>query len=172
MTEEILGFIHCTYNNFFCNIYFTSNRAIVGKLGGTGFAYDSDDKTGGGILGPFLAPTLTMRKSLLYKNLSPEDILTENKKNFEIPYTEIIKVEWQETPSPNLGLFWSFFTDLFAERGTNFLIHTHKKKYWFFVKEEEYDKHGKILRSVLSDKTFIHLKNVDGSYFYEMNKIL
>jgi hypothetical protein len=170
MTEEILGFIHCTVineNDYFCHLYFTPNRAIVAKTGSTGFGYDSDDKFGGGILGPFIAPSLAKGKSLLYENLSPEDILNSNKKNFEIPYTEITKVEWKETPGSDFS-FWS----IFAERGINILIFTHTKNYWFFIKEEEFDEHGKLLRSVLPDNLFIHLQNIDGSYFSKMNKML
>lgn len=74
--------------------------------------------------------------------------MNANEKNFEIPYAEITKVEMKKPPKSLLGaLFGSPTIDIF--------IFTHTEKQVFFIKEEEFNVHEKLLRSVLPDKLFI-----------------
>lgn len=63
MIEEDLGIIHCVVGNeYFCDLYFTSNGVIAAKTGRCGFGTDSAENK---ILGPgpLIAPILAKKKS-------------------------------------------------------------------------------------------------------------
>lgn len=83
MNEEILVVIDCTVTA----LYFTSNRVIVAKLAGSALS------TFFGLGGMLAEQRMAAKKKEQISKLSPESILTADKKNFAIPYTEVTQVE-------------------------------------------------------------------------------
>jgi hypothetical protein len=89
MKEEIIATIEVQNNQA---IFCTSCRAVVAKLVGTGtsvgmtFAF--------GWLASGIAESKMRAKKLKeLSQISPESILTDNKKNFAVPYEEITRLE-------------------------------------------------------------------------------
>ena len=86
MNKETVLIIGTTETKALC---FTTNRMIVAEVGASSDAYTVS-------FAPFasLLLDLRQRKKLRHlRNLSPEGILTANKKNFAVSYAEIDKVE-------------------------------------------------------------------------------
>ena len=89
MNEEILVTIG-TRSNQPTALFFTSNRVIVARTASTaarviGYAF--------GWGGQATEEHAEDKKIKELSKLPPEDILADNKKNFAIPYTDIIQVE-------------------------------------------------------------------------------
>lgn len=88
MSEEILEVIETKQPKV---LYFTSSRVIVGNIGGgarsvgLGIAF--------GALGGLAEARMQAKKKEQLSKLSPESILTADKKNFGIYYTDITQVE-------------------------------------------------------------------------------
>jgi len=139
MKEEILGRVEVEdkWGNLL-NVVFTSNRIIVARLAT--------------ILPHLILPALfggpgDWRKERRerreeYGRLSAESILKADEKNFEISYTEIVKVEMKKP-----GTF----------RGAKIKIFTSNKTYEFTSKEKKdlFDERINLVRSVLPDKLSI-----------------
>ena len=66
------------------NLIFTDKRVIGEFIGGTGAAF-----LVGGIIGSVIAKSHHERKSEKMTEVNPEEILSRNKKNFSIDYTDI-----------------------------------------------------------------------------------
>ena len=131
MSEEILGIIRTMSSSgtTYYDLCFTSNRMIAAKIGSTF-----------GII--IITDYLAMKKSEKLKKISIESILKADKKNFEIPYTEITKVEMKKPRA--LSVYIRIFT------------HTKKYKFKFLNPgKKEFDAHESLVRSVLPDKLFI-----------------
>jgi len=150
--EEVLGGIEVTewYKHF--GLYFTLNRVIVAKTGGRSpliiavvIAVILFLTTGVlvgaiplaiiiGILGKLLAKRAGKKFKELSK-LSPEGILTADKKNFGIPYPDIIRVEMKKN---------------------KIIIFATKKEHKFGIRrKKEFESYLNLIRSVLPNKTYV-----------------
>jgi len=140
MSEKILGIImgRRLRGGILYALYFTSSRLIAAKTVNTtlwGFLWP---------IGDHIALNKAKKRSEELKKLSFESILKADKKNFEIPYAEITKVEMKKArvlSVPEISIF------------------THTQKYEFVIWEKkEFDAHESLVRSVLPDKLSISLK--------------
>lgn len=108
----------------------------MAKIGGSGL--------GGlfGVGGVAVEAYRQKKKKEELEQLSPESILTADKKNFAIPYSEITRVEMKK-PGRFSGAKINFVTD--------------KKTHKFVLrqKKELFDNSTNLVRSVLSDKLSI-----------------
>ena len=134
MNEEFKGAICLTgYIDTFYDLYFTSKRVIVAKTGTPyGLALTLP------VVGYMVEEHNREKKSKEYKELPFDDILKGDKKNFEIPFSEISKIEMKK---PGLIV------------GTKIIFYTKDKKMVFYIKEKgAYAEHVTIVSSVLKDK--------------------
>lgn len=130
MNEEILVVIDTNERKA---LYFTSNRVIVAKVGGQALSMAF------GIAGALAESRMQAKKKEQLSKLTPESILTADKKNFAIPYTEITKVE----------LFKKMF-------GRKIRIIVGGKKHEFSLgKPKELESYVNTLRPVLADKLVV-----------------
>jgi hypothetical protein len=130
MKEEVIATIEVHNNEA---LFFTSSRVVVAKL--IGGAASAGLFLGLGALGSSIAESKMRAKKLKeLSQISPESILTENKKNYAVPYEEMTKCE--------LGKKLNIF------RGPN----KHKFKLRNAKEREEY---AKALRPVLGDKLVV-----------------
>lgn len=128
MNEEILEVIETKDRKA---LYFTSNRVIVAKLGGMGLTLAF------GVLGALAESRMRAKKEEQLSKLSPQSILTADKKNFEIPYTEVSKVEMSK------GFLGSKIR----------IITVGAKKHQFKLsKPKEFQSYVNVLQPILSDK--------------------
>ena len=127
MNEEILEVIETTDRK---GLHFTSNRVIVAKLGGQALSMAF------GVFGALAESRMRAKKKEQLKKLSPESILTADKKNFAIPYTEVTKVEMSK------GFL-----------GGKVKITVGAKKHQFKLsKPKEFQSYVNVLQPILSDK--------------------
>lgn len=140
MNEQILGFIKCEAMGKYYDLYFTSNRMIAAKTAspiGWFIAFGAIV----GAIGAGIAKLTAKKRSEQLKNLSAESIFKADKKNFEIPYAEITKVEMKKA-----GIISEAKISIF----------THTKKYVFIMwKKKEFDAYESLVRSVLPDRLSI-----------------
>lgn len=140
MNEEILGLIKCEALGKYYDLYFTSNRMIAAKTAspiGWFIAFGAI----GGAIGAGIAKLTAKERSEQLKNLSAESIFNADKKNFEIPYAEITKVEMKKA-----GVISDAKISIF----------THAEKHVFLIwKKKEFDAHESLVRSALPDKLSI-----------------
>ena len=137
MTRIESGLVTSTYS-----LYFTNKRIIraltfsAGKKIGT-FAM------GGKLLGGTINKHFENKKAGNLINLKPDEILNENKKNIEIPYSSINRIEFKQPRSiKSMGL-----------RVIKIKIVTSDKEYSMKIKEnEQLDSALKLIESVLGDK--------------------
>jgi len=127
VNEEILEVIETTDRK---GLYFTSNRVIIAKLGGQALSMAF------GVFGALAESRMRAKKKEQLSKLSPESILTADKKNFAIPYTEVTKVE----------LFKKML-------GRKVRITVGAKKHEFSLsKPKEFENYVNVLQPLLGDK--------------------
>ena len=133
--EEILGVVENAVTwNYKYNLFLTTNRIVVAKIRGP-----KDDLSwllspmAGIVADKLLKPEEKRRERL--RGMSAEDILKADKGNFEIPYSEITKVEMKK----------------FGRR-RDMRILTAMKEHKFFVNRDRFDEYVNIVRSILPDK--------------------
>ena len=137
ITRVEAGFVSSTYS-----LYFTNKRIIraltfsAGKKIGT-FAM------GGKLLGGTINKHFENKKAGNLINLKPDEILNENKKNIEIPYSSINRIEIKTPRSiKSMGL-----------KVIKMKIVTSDKEYEMKIKEnEQFDSSLELIKSVLPDK--------------------
>lgn len=130
MNEEILVVIDTTEKKA---LYFTSNRVIVAKLAGSALSWAF------GMGGAIAEARMAAKKKEQLSKLSPESILTADKKNFAIPYTEVTQVELLKK---RFG------------RKIRIVAGTAKHEFWL-GKPKELENYVNTLRPVLEDKLVI-----------------
>jgi len=143
--EEVLGIIMATeYGHipvFHCNLVFTANRLIVAKKGW----FDKQNKQDiafmiGGLVGYWIATRSDKKQAQKPTLNSVEEILKTDKKNYEIPYSDILKAEMKKL-SP-LSVPYSVEVNVSAE----------KKKRKFKLKNVKFEEAVDLFRTVLHDK--------------------
>lgn len=120
MSEEILGVLNAIWThtwkpNYHCQLVFTNKRLIVVRMGllrellpylfvavgagvGTveGGAAGAGAGSGGGTAAAITSPTIAkIDKERLekLKQISPEQVLKSHKKNFDVSYSDIVKIQ-------------------------------------------------------------------------------
>ena len=137
ITRVEAGLISSTYS-----LYFTDKRIIraltfsAAKKVGTWYA-------GGKLLGGTINKYFEKRKDKSLGDLNLDEILNENKKNIEIPYSSINRVELKTPRSiKSMGL-----------KVIKIKIVTSDKEYEMKIKEnEQFDSSLELIKSVLPDK--------------------
>ena len=137
ITRVEAGFVSSTYS-----LYFTDKRIIraltfsAAKKVGTWYA-------GGKLLGGTINKYFEKRKDKSLRDLKPDEILNENKKNIEIPYSSINRIEIKTPRSiKSMGL-----------KVIKMKIVTSDKEYEMKIKEnEQFDSSLELIKSVLADK--------------------
>ena len=74
---------------------------------------------------------------------SLEKIVKSDKKNYEIPYPDISKVETEKLSK----LWWPYYSEI--------LVHTKKKKHKYRIKDVTYEDLTELLSSTLQEKVTI-----------------
>jgi len=104
--EPIQGYIQaCKYgfpvNTF--SLFLTNRRIVAAKTGGLGANLTAAGAAGGGLIGGLIGAGLDARsaggmtkKTLELSQMSPDQMIAQDKKNFEIPYVSIQSVEMKE----------------------------------------------------------------------------
>lgn len=99
MSEEVTGILDAIMmrgwkGDVQCRLVFTTTRLIVARKGflETGGEVGPGGGVQGGLAGAIVG-RLQKKKLEELKQLSPESILKSNKKNFDVPYSEITKAE-------------------------------------------------------------------------------
>lgn len=138
MSEEILGTINVRKQKFggfdqflLC---FTPKGIIAAKAGGSGMG----TTMAFGAIGTAVRQHAAGKKVEELKELSAESLLTSDKANFEIPYSDVTKVEMKKG-----GIM------------TNSMLRvsTPKEEYKFHITEKKlFDDQVNLIRSVLPDK--------------------
>jgi hypothetical protein len=141
MIEEVLGVMLATeYGRipvFHCNLIFTSERIIVAKKG---ISKEVAGLVAGGAVGQWLAIRSDKKKAQELKQQDIEEILKADKKNYEIPYSETLKVEMKK-----LSRFsWPYSTEI--------KFTTDKKKRKFKLKNVKFEEAIELFRALLPDK--------------------
>jgi len=141
--EEILGVLVAEEQRkklhpaFRCHLFFTNNRLIVTRREAlkefAGFFV-------GGLAGYWLAIQSDKKKAEKIKELSPDEILKADKENYEIPYSEISKVELKKYSK----LMWPYSSEIW--------IYTQEKESKFRLKAIKYEELQQLLNSVLREK--------------------
>ena len=142
------GLVSSTYS-----LYFTNKRIIRAltfsavKKVGTWYA-------GGKLLGGTMNKYFEKRKDKSLRDLKPDEILNENKKNIEIPYSSINRIEFKQPRSiKSMG-----FRDIIVK------IVTSDKEYSMKLKElDKFESSLELIKSVLSDNPQID-SNLDDRY--------
>ena len=137
ITRVEAGFVSSTYS-----LYFTDKRIIraltfsAAKKVGTWYA-------GGKLLGGTINKYFEKRKDKSLGDLNLDEILNENKKNIEIPYSSINRIEIKTPRSiKSMGL-----------KVIKIKIVTSDKEYEMKIKEnEQFDSSLELIKSVLPDK--------------------
>ena len=115
-------------------LFFTSNRVIIARTGGTASRVAMQSALG--TLGMLAQQRREAKKKEELSKLTPESILSADKKNFGIPYEEITKVE--------------FFKKMLWRKVR---ITTGTGKYEYYVAEsKKQPEYVNTLRKVLGDK--------------------
>jgi hypothetical protein len=144
--EEILGVLVAEEQRkklrpaFRCHMFFTNNRLIVTKREAL---KEFASFFAGGFAGYWLAIQSDKKKAEKIKELSPDDILKADKENYEIPYSEISKVELKKYSK----LMWPFSSEIW--------IHTQQKELKFRLKAIKYEELQQLLNPVLGNKVML-----------------
>jgi hypothetical protein len=100
MSEEVSGILDAIMMRGWkgdvpCRLVFTTTRLIVARKGMLETAKVGYAGGGalGGLIGGAIAGREEKKKLKEFKQLSPESILKSDKKNFDVPYSEITKAE-------------------------------------------------------------------------------
>ena len=146
MVEELLGVIDHTEGKGKgrtmkkWSLVFTSNRVIASKISGTlGVALSGLS----GVLGEVGRADINRRvrgSSEEIPGMSAEDILTADKDNFAIPYSDIVKVEAKK------GGILSPTSLRFSTADRNYKFNILKKK--------KFDEYVELVRTILPEKVF------------------
>ena len=133
MSEEtLITVVPTTANPQSKVLCFTSNRVIVADVHYNLIIY----VLGGLIAGPLQYRTRNKKAEAL-SMLSPESILTDDKKNFAVPYAELDKVELK-----------------MKGRGVRIIAGTAKYEFWL-NKPQDFEDLDNKLRPVLADKLVV-----------------
>ena len=137
ITRVEAGFVSSTYS-----LYFT-NKRIIRALTFSAIKKVGTDQLGGKLFGGRMNKYFENRKDKSLRDLKPDEILNENKKNIEIPYSSINRVELKTPRSiKSMGL-----------KVIKIKIVTSDKKYEMKIKEnEQFDSSLELIKSVLPDK--------------------
>lgn len=144
--EEILGVFVAEEQRkklrpaFRCHLFFTNNRLIVTKREAL---KEFASFFAGGFAGYWLAIQSDKKKAEKIKELSPDEILKADKENYEIPYSEISKVELKKY----FKLMWPYTSEIW--------IHTQEKETKFRLKAIKYEELQQLLNSVLGNKVML-----------------
>ena len=136
MKEELLVAIG-TRGNVPMGLFFTSNRLIIARTGSTAARIAS---YGFGWGGQAVGEAAEDKKLKELSKVSPESILTDNKNNFAIPYSDIIQVE--------------MFKKMLSGRQIRINMGT-KKQQFRLSNPRKYKEYADILKSVLGDKLVV-----------------
>ena len=141
MKEEIVGRIEATQKammDFPVELIFTSQRVAVATLlsGGGMFASALSDTFSGGFT---KFSDLTKEKREENEKLSVNDILEANKKNYAMPYEEILKVEMKHP-----GIFSGAKMKIFTS--------TKKREFVFKKKKGLFDELVNLVRPLVGEK--------------------
>ena len=151
MSEQILGILPAIMTggwkgDLHCNLVFTPQRIVVSIKGLLAQAtasgiFGATGGTVGGAIG-WAAATAGEKKARPGLNQSPEELLQSNKKNFQVSYSQIIKVE--------VG----------KKLGTSRLyIHTAEEAYKFKFQGIRLEQVEASIRSVLPATVAVHMSD-------------
>jgi hypothetical protein len=141
MGEEILGTIYAGKQKFSgvdqFLLCFTPKRIIVAKAGGSGLG----TAVAFGGIGAAVRMRAASKRARDLKKLSVESLMKTDKANFEIPYSDITKVEMKKGGMMTASVL---------------RVSTLKDEYKFNpVEKKLFDEQVNLVRSVLSDKLSI-----------------
>lgn len=133
MAEEKLGMIRTKLGTVDYDLFFTEKRIVAAKTGSTaGWGALI------GVLGQLIAMHYSKKKSEQLSKLSIESIMTADKKNFEINYTDIVNAEVKKPGTFSIG---------------KLIINTGVKKHKFLLNEKKlFNEHNEIFQKCLSSK--------------------
>jgi hypothetical protein len=139
MKEEISGVIVGEEQRkmlrpaFRCHLFFTNNRIIISKRG---TFKEFASFFAGGFAGYWLAIRSDKKKGEKIMELSPNEVLKEDKENYEIQNSNISKVELKKYSK----FMWPYSSEI--------LIHTQDKKRKFRIKGVKYEDVKELLNTV------------------------
>lgn len=130
-------------------LYFTPNRAIVAKTGGVRWYWLLLVIILGGIalgliLALIIAAIIARRAKKKFKKLSelsPGGILRADKKNFEIPYPDITRIEMKKRT--------------FLRSKIEIILTSREKHKFNILRKKEFEDYVNLIRSVLPNKTYV-----------------
>jgi len=94
----------------------------------------------GGLAGYWLAIRSDKKQAEKIKELSPDEILKSDKENYEIPYSQISKVELKKYSK----MMWPYSSEIWT--------YTQEKETKFRLKAIKYEELQQLLNSVLGNK--------------------
>jgi len=104
--EPIQGYIQACKHGFPVNtfsLFLTNMRIIAAKTGGLGANFTAAGAASGGIVGGLIGAGIDARssggmnkKTLEYSQMTPDQMIAKDKKNFEIPFVIIQSVEMKQ----------------------------------------------------------------------------
>ena len=139
--EKVLGGIEVAKGTTYVGatyygLYFTPKRAIVAKTAGVPWIWVLVSL----FIGALIRGRRAKKRFKELSELSPESILTADKKNFGILYPDITRVEMKK------GTFRSKIE----------IILTSREKHKFYIlKKKEFEDYVNLIRSVLPNKTYV-----------------
>ena len=132
MTRIESGLVTSTYS-----LYFT-NKRIIRALTFSAIKKVGTDQLGGKLFGGRMNKYFENRKDKSLRDLKPDEILNENKRNIEIPFSSI-KLIKLDKPG--------------RLKGAKIKIVTSDEEYSMNIKEKkEFDNHLELIKSLLPDK--------------------
>ena len=132
-SEEIYSKVKCLKGSNHIDMYITTNRIIIAKVGsnlGWTLAF--------GVVGSVAANRSAEKKSSQLSQLSPESILKADKKNYDIKNNEIIEIEFKKPGALSTG---------------KITIKTHNDIHKFvFKNKDEYNKNIDLFTRIYSSR--------------------
>jgi hypothetical protein len=136
MSEEIKGFLkgEGPKSGQICALYFTTNRLLVTKTA-SGLAWGAAF----GVIGAGIAKHNASKRSESLRELSPDSILSSDKKNYDIQYTAISKVEMKKPSMLSKCVLRVYTID-------------NKKHFFLLDDKKDFGNQFNLVNSVLSSK--------------------
>ena len=132
MTRIESGLVTSTYS-----LYFT-NKRIIRALTFSAIKKVGTDQLGGKLFGGTINKYFENRKDKSLRDLKPDEILNENKRNIEIPFSSVKRVELKKPG---------------RLKGAKMKIVTSDEEYSMKIKEKkEFDNYLELIKSLLPDK--------------------
>ena len=144
--EEVLGVLAAEEQRkklrpaFRCHLFFTNTRLIVTKRGAL---KELVGLLSGGLDGYWEAMQSDQKKAEKIAELSPDEILRSDGENYEIPYSQISKVELKKY----FMLMWPYTAEIWT--------YTKEKETKFRLKAIKYEELQQLLNSVLGNKAML-----------------